>query len=211
MRDSHTLEDHPAKGFSVVVGATKRHEKGKGQKLSVTGVYPHPDFKGEKDGYHHDVGILKLASKIVMGQNTELISLPQPHDTTPIGRKIITNGWGRNPQHPKDKGLYRAEMKVSRYRECAKRHNQTVEAMKQHEICAKAIQGKTCPGDSGGPAIDTVTNNTIGLTSFGKGGCDVDHVVVFCKVTDNLDFINKIMDETSDKGSSDEEDDRCEE
>ncbi|KAG4078519.1 hypothetical protein HA402_009231 [Bradysia odoriphaga] len=209
VRDSHTLEDRDANGFTVMVGATKRHDHKMGQTLKVQNVYPHPDFKGHKGGLHHDVGILRLASKIVMGETTESIKLALSSDEPPIGRKIITSGWGRNPQHPKDKGLYQAIMAISSYRECAKRYNQNIEELKKHEICARPVQGKTCPGDSGGPAIDTETNRLIGLTSFGKGGCDVNHAVVFVKMTDNLDFVNSIISQNGTNDSSVESDDGC--
>lgn len=100
-------------------------------------------------------------------------------------------------------------MEISPYRQCAKRHNQEVEEFKKHEICARPIRGKTCPGDSGSPAIDTITHHVIGLTSFGKGGCDVNHIVGFVKIIDNLDFIEGIMNEGGTKHSSDDSNDDC--
>lgn len=101
--DSETLEVHDAKTFEIIVGATKKHDDVKGQKLTVKDVYPHPDFKGHKTKLHHDVGILRLNSRIEMGgANTELIKLPPATEETPVGRRITVSGWGRNPQHPRD-------------------------------------------------------------------------------------------------------------
>lgn len=88
-------------------------------------------------------------------------------------------------------------MKIISPKVCAKRHSIPLERFKKNELCLREVTGHTCHGDSGAPAIDTVTQSVLGLDSNSIGDCYEDHPIVFVKITDNLDFINSIMNEKS--------------
>lgn len=191
----------------MFVGNTYFMTYGMGQKFSVKNAYAHPEYKGHGGFDYHDVGILRLDKTIKIGQeyNTQLIQLPSPNEETPIGREVWVQGWGTNPQNPGDPTLYRAKMAVTCPKACRRIDKETLDEFSQHEICTEPVKGKTCPGDSGTPAVDIETNKVIGLDSFSNGGgCDTLHPIVFVKIIDNLDFINGIMGQNNTKNSHNE-------
>lgn len=206
--NSKTLSKHDIEGFDVYVGTTIERDRDDGQKFSVSKIYYHPEFKGKKGLLYHDVSILRVDGTIKIGKkhNTELLQLPSPNEEPQKGHELWVQGWGTNPQNPDDKRLYRATMKIVHGKKCYRQKKETVEEFEQHEVCAVPVDGKTCPGDSGSPAIDMKTNKVVGLDSFSTGGkgCGTLHPIVFVKVLDNLDFINDVMRNNTAKNSHDD-------
>lgn len=202
------MQEHNAEGFTVIVGATKKHDRKQGQHFKVINVYPHPKFRGHKGHLYHDVGILRLDGTIMLGKkySTQIVQLPSQNEETPEGREIWVQGWGTNPQNRGDKRLYQSTMTVASGEKCYRSYDETLEEYNQHEVCAVPLDGKTCPGDSGTPAIDAETHKVVGLDSFSTGGgCDTLHPITFVRIIDNLDFINEIMDNNSTKNSHDDD------
>lgn len=54
----------------------------------------------------------------------------------------------------------------------------------------------TCQGDSGGPIIDAATNEIIGITSFGSGGCGAGGIAGANRVDVYLDMIDRVVGES---------------
>lgn len=166
---------------------------------TVKNVYLHPKYMGGHD--HHffnDVALLELNDHIEINQrSTKLVNLAQKNDRPKNGSDAIVSGWGTNPDHPNENRLYQVHLNIISAQTC---HDElaggTVEEIEKHQICAEAPGKNHCEGDSGGPLLDVKTKRQIGIVSYGAQPCTLAKPSIYTRVTDNLDFINKIIRKT---------------
>lgn len=177
--------------FEINIETVLRHH---GKKLRVKKVHAHPEFDGKADNYHHDIGILELEDDITFNNKAQPVTLPDENYTPAAGSDVILSGSGDNPDNPEDskERLYQVELQVITAKECYKYHHRghSVDELEKHEICAKGKGRKSGKGgDSGGPLIEESTKKIVGVVSYGKPHAPT----VFCKISDNLDFINGVI------------------
>ncbi len=179
-------------------------------------VHAHPKFDGKADNYHHDIGLLELKEDIEFNNKAQPVNLPPENYTVALYSDVILSGSGDNPDNIQDskERLYQVELQVISAHECYKYHHKghSVEGLDEHEICARGRGRKSgkgdqlrevsvpiigrCKhlyflgGDSGGPLIEKRTDRIVGVVSYGKPHAPT----VFCKISDNLDYINSIID-----------------
>ncbi|KAJ6605104.1 Trypsin-1 [Pseudolycoriella hygida] len=194
---NNNLEPFPPDFFYVIAGTREGGtEPSDGTIHQVKTVFRHPKFKGvnsDTNG-HHDVGLLELVDEIELGEKSQLVELAHEDDRPAVGTDCKLAGWGKNPDHPGDKSLYQIHFNIISSQECYDEFaSDEVDELEKHEICAQAPGRNECPGDSGGPLIDTTTNRQIGIVSYGAFDCTSDDTPgVLTRVTDNLDYINEI-------------------
>lgn len=102
--------------------------------------------------------------------------------------------------------MYQVHLQVVNPIQCALFFGVHPEKIDQHDICVNGGGRSACRGDSGGPLVDTRTGRQIGIVSYGKPDCSVGFPSIYCKVQDNLEFINFVKNETGNKVQSDETD-----
>lgn len=159
-------------------------------------VYANPKFDGKQENYHHDIGLLELKEDIEFNSKAQPVNLPDENYTPAPGSVVILSGSGDNPDNIQDskERLYQVELQVITAQECYMYHHRghSVKELEKHEICAKGRGRKSGkPGDSGGPLIEESTDKIVGVVSYGKPNAPT----VFCKISDNLDFINSVISE----------------
>lgn len=177
--------------FEINIETVLRHH---GKRVQVEKVYANPKFDGKADNYHHDIGLLQLREDIEFNSKAQPVNLPDENYAPADGSDVILSGSGTNPDnhHDSKERLYQVELQVITAQECYKYHHtgHSVKELEDHEICAKGQGRKSGKGgDSGGPLIEKSTDKIVGLVSYGKPNAPT----VFCKITDNLDYINSII------------------
>lgn len=177
--------------FEVNIETVLRHH---GKKVQVKKVHANPKFVGKEENYHHDIGLLELEEDIEFNTKAQPVNLPDENSTPADGSDVILSGSGTNPDNKKDskERLYQVELQVISAEECYKYHHKghSVKELKKHEICAKGSGEKSGKGgDSGGPLIEKSSDKIVGVVSYGKPHAPT----VFCKISDNLDYINSVI------------------
>ncbi|XP_037029861.1 trypsin 3A1-like [Bradysia coprophila] len=187
-----------AKRYVVNVGSNLNDLSG-GTHHSVKTVFIHPEYNGGGTyNFFHDVGLLELKTDIKLGDRAQLVTIALPDDNPKDGADVYITGYGRNPDHPGDNRLYQVQMNVITAEKCIELLARgTVEEVDQHEICVVGKNKNQCPGDSGGPLHDVCTGRQIGIASYGSTDCRNPKPSVLSRITDNLDFINRIIQKTS--------------
>lgn len=172
----------------------------------VKSVYANPKFDGKQENYHHDIGLLELTEDIEFNSKAQAVNLPDQDYAPAAGSDVILSGSGTNPDNKKDskERLYQVELQIISAQDCYKYHHRghSVKELEEHEICAKGSGKKGGKGgDSGGPLIDKSSDKIVGVVSYGKPHAPT----VFCKITDNLDYINSIISANPQSSSQDED------
>lgn len=218
MNTKNNRKPYTRENFIVISGTNKIDPNPDGATFhSVKTVFVHPKYLTAKDNRFHDVGLLELNNEIKLGRRAQLVQLARPTDRPATGADCTVTGYGTNPDHPKDAhSLYQVHLKVIAAEQCAEElADGTVEEVEQHNICAKAEGKNQCKGDSGGmdaqirkttffirksfvgPLHDVSTNRQVGIVSYGARDCTADYPSIDCRVTDNLDYIEEIIKQTS--------------
>lgn len=202
----------------INVGSSRNDLSG-GTRHSVKTVFIHPKYRGGgKHNFFHDVGLLELKKNIDLGDRAQLVSIAEPDDRPKDGGDVTITGYGRNPDNPVNKLLYQVQMNVITAERCVNEiAGGDVDKVDQHQICVEGDNKNQCPGDSGGrqmnsnlclfclpknvpgPLHDLCTGRQVGIASYGGLNCTNPRPSVLARVTDNLDYINRIIKKTTRK------------
>ncbi|XP_037030355.1 trypsin-like [Bradysia coprophila] len=201
--DESTREPYSAERFYVNVGTNRNDLKG-GTVHRVKTVFVHPKFRNGDENYRfHDIGLLQLKDDITLNDKSQLVKLARRGDKPKIGADCTITGYGKNPDHPGNKFLYQVHLNVITAEQCVDElASGTVEEVEKHNICVKAEGKNQCRGDSGGPVHDVSTNRQVGIVSYGAEDCTSDSPSVDTRVTDNLDYIEKVIRHTRGGGNA---------
>lgn len=158
-----------AESLGVVVNRTDLAETGKGRRIGVVEIVPHPDYDPRSSA--NDVALLRLSEPV---EARNLIALA-PKNSTKFdrpNRKALIAGWGAVAQQPNvypDRAEW-AGVRVLSNQECNRLWDGGI---LPSMVCAGQLPKTTCSGDSGGPLFVRAQGRyvQIGVTSFGSYTC----------------------------------------
>lgn len=200
--DDDSVNQLLANRFTIRVGSSYKYRGGQAHKVKK--VFTHPKYTGD----HYDVGILQLVDDIKFGKTAQPVQLAGASEQISVGADTFVNGWGTNPDHPRDDNhLYQVHLQVKNSSECARLYGDR--DFDAHEICVQGKNKSDCEGDSGGPLIYTKTGRQIGIVSYGGDDCVSNYPTVYTKISDNMDFIDDVKRQTGNKDSTHSTDSHC--
>ncbi|XP_044200380.1 coagulation factor VII [Thunnus albacares] len=195
---AHCVWQNPDGIYHVTVGEHDQWADEKTeQKRRVVKVLIHQNYN--HTSFDSDLAMLKLHRPIKLGLYVVPICLQAQNSS--FGRTLATirhatvSGWGRLAQHgPPARILQRLTLPRVPLQEC---RLHTKLNITRNMICAGRRTGgqDACGGDSGGPLV-TLYKKTwflTGVVSWGKGCAKENLYGVYTKVSNFLDWIQKIM------------------
>jgi secreted trypsin-like serine protease len=184
----------------VVVGLHKQSRLNEeGERLEVSRVIQHPQWRSINLNSHFDIALLQLTKPATQPP----IALPLQGSPAP-GKKAIAMGWGNTVSEDDDSKtdvLQEVELDIVSNDTCTAAYKGEYDII-DNQICAGfATGGKdTCTGDSGGPLIVSEGNQQqqIGIVSYGGkqegplcGGPDA--YGVYTRVSAFINFIAQFV------------------
>ena len=153
----------------VVVGLHKQTRLNEeGERLDVSRIIQHPQWKSTNLNSHFDIALLQLTNPATQPP----IALPLQGSPEP-GKKAIAMGWGNTVSEDEDSApdvLQEVELEIVSNDTCTAAYQDEYDII-DNQICAGfATGGKdSCTGDSGGPLIVSEENQLqqIGIISYG--------------------------------------------
>ncbi|XP_028258895.1 mast cell protease 1A-like isoform X2 [Parambassis ranga] len=181
--------DHPPTVFTVVIG-THNLKKTEKTVLKVIQKYKHPTY--ENVGMGNDIMLLKLSSKVQLGNGVQIIQLPHSEITIKENEICQVAGWGMTSTNSRPVDELRVvDVSVISREVCA----EMWPGLPENVICAggyKTTKG-FCQGDSGGPLV--CNGMAVGVASFNKhANCAYPDVPnVYTDVSKYLSWIDGIL------------------
>jgi len=112
------------------------------------------------------------------------------------GRDATVAGWGRTSETAASNSpvLMEAVVNVKTNAYCNQQYSGANGTVTDRMLCANAPKADTCKGDSGGPLfLKGVAATQIGVVSWGKPCADPNYPTVYARVTDQREWIDKIV------------------
>ena len=168
------------------------------QQRNVSGIVRHPQYTGSQN----DLAVVRLAAPVRLTQDVSPICLP-PAGAEHRRQDVEVAGWGllEFTGEPSDI-LQEAALRVADLAACeaAYRRVPLFEArfpggFQNTKVCAESRDGEprdACHGDSGGPLMVRLENNTyqlVGVVSTGDGCGDPEFPGLYTKVSAYIDWI----------------------
>ncbi|WP_229068550.1 trypsin-like serine protease [Actinoplanes sp. DH11] len=166
----HCVDPETAESLTVVVGTVDQQDSDAATRVSVVDSYTAAGLFW----WESDWGLLKLAEPV----NLPVVALAG--ESSQDYTELTAIGWGRSQEdQEQQRFLQRAEISFMNDTACTELEG-GLEGMyhPDRHLCTFADQGKgICGGDSGGPALNQLTDSTweqVGIVSFG-GDCDPEY------------------------------------
>merc|ERR1712168_123268 len=199
---AHCTVSDKAKDIYVLVGD---HDimVGNEQKVQVCEKHDHPSYN---DGtLEYDFSVLTLCEELTYSEKIQPVCLPSTAGPGAMyeSGKAIVSGWGTLSSGG-SRPQYLQEVTVNMMTNnkcCSKPYKYGCSDITDQMICASAPGKDSCQGDSGGPLVTDSQNmpgkyTQIGVVSWGYGCADKKYPGVYARVTDQLDWIKNIAQET---------------
>ncbi|KAF7207102.1 coagulation factor VII-like, partial [Nothobranchius furzeri] len=195
---AHCVWSKPVAIFHVTVGKHDRQEPEKTeQQRRVLEVVIHQNYSHST--YDSDLALLKLHRPIKLGRYVVPICLPARNSTftrtLSLVRLSTVSGWGRLLEFGSSaRFLQRLVVPKVHPQEC-RLHTQL--NITKNMMCAGRRRGgqDACEGDSGGPLVTRYKKTWFltGVVSWGMGCAKENMYGIYTKVSNFLDWIDKIM------------------
>ncbi|KAF5298266.1 hypothetical protein FQR65_LT09777 [Abscondita terminalis] len=158
--------------------------------ISIDEVNIHTLYNKNLD--QHDIGLIRLARSVTFSEYIRPICLPE-RDVLQSNniRNFTSSGWGKLGFFANQTEIKkRVTTKLVSYEECYKDFSRRSIIITKDQLCGRQYNSFTCSGDSGGPLMHSFKNQweQVGVISF-AAGCGEEHIVVFAKVFNYLDWI----------------------
>ncbi len=152
-------------GVRVVTGRTNLADTSKGQVITASAIYIHPDY--DSNEMSHDAALIKLsvattAPAIALAGSTD-DALESP------GTVLRVTGWGDQTGtlgFTATNRLREVDVKAISDNQCGQTnwgfHGPT-------GVCAEELLKDSCQGDSGGPLFHNASRIQVGIVSYGTG------------------------------------------
>jgi len=147
----------------------------------------------------NDVAILTLEENVDFNSNIQPICLAEGSSTY-VDNIVTVAGWGTLKEGGKQPSvLMKVDVKVWTNDRCKSSYgSQAPGGITSHMLCASDKNRDSCSGDSGGPLFDCPWGGRctqIGIVSWGIGCAKPQYPGVYTRVTQMLDWIQRIVDE----------------
>ena len=149
-----------------------------------------------------DIALVKLSKP----SKQPKIELVKEGSDVKTGTKVKVAGWGytkpgtwwdRSPSGDTH-DLQEASLSVVSQQECSNDQNggsfqndDRPITITENMLCVSYAGKNSCMGDSGGPLVDEITNQQVGIVSFGNGSCTEGSIGVYTRVSKFLDWIEE--------------------
>ena len=198
---AHCLRPEEAGAVGALIGDNdlNRQDEVEHQQRNVSSVVRHPRYLGSQN----DLAVVRLAAPVRLTEDVSPICLP-PAGSQHLGREVEMAGWGllEFAGNASDV-LQEVELRVADPAACeaAYRRLPRFEArfpggFQGTKVCAESRDGEprdACRGDSGGPLMAPLPNNTyqlVGVVSAGVGCGNPEFPGLYTKVSAYIDWIS---------------------
>ncbi|KAL9985424.1 hypothetical protein ACROYT_G007835 [Oculina patagonica] len=178
---AHCVHDTSASEIVVRMGAYKITDIA--QELRVVQIIINDEY--DPDTYTHDIALLRLETRAILGEGVGLVCLPDENFALVTGKECFITGWGTlssggsQPDYLQEASV----AKVSK-KKCKKAYGWS--NIDYSMICAGFDAGgvDACQGDSGGPMVCEFNDKWYleGVTSWGNGCAAAGKYGVYAKV-----------------------------
>ncbi|XP_026326180.1 serine protease snake-like [Hyposmocoma kahamanoa] len=176
--------------------------------VNIIKIIKHPKYKSPKQYY--DIALFELENNVKFTSNVQPACLWRTFDTSPLGTKAISTGWGviETAHCTTSPNLQAAEIDILEPKTCDEllipKKSRFWSGMYDHQLCAGILAGgvDACQGDSGGPlqvrinlppSSQGAIHYLIGVTSFGYGCALPNTPGVYTRVSSFIDWIESIV------------------
>jgi hypothetical protein len=156
----------------------------------------HPDYDAESSNF--DFAIVRLVRHVIFTKTVSPICLPNPRQNYEQ-REAVVAGWGTlNTGGISPSTLYEVDLMTITNTQCTTNTQYTTADITPAMICARRPGKDSCQGDSGGPLMAYEGGgryfSIIGVVSWGYGCALEDAPGVYSRVTDQLEWIQGMME-----------------
>lgn len=168
--------------------------------MKVTKSFKHPKY--DRKSADNDISLLRLETPAPLSDYIVPVCLPGRHLAQQVlnknGTMTVVSGWGKEDLQSSrfSSALNVIKVPLVDTDTCMRQmsHNIT-----NNMLCAGIVGQRmdACEGDSGGPMV-TLYRDTwflVGLVSWGEGCGNMDKLGVYTKVSNYIDWINKVREE----------------
>jgi len=147
----------------------------------------------------NDVAILTLEDDVDFNNNIQPICLAKGSQSY-VDNIVTVAGWGTLKEGGKQPSkLMKVDVKVWTNDKCKSSYGSNAPGgITEHMLCASDTNRDSCSGDSGGPLFDCPWGGRctqMGIVSWGIGCAKPQYPGVYTRVTEMLDWIQRIVDE----------------
>ncbi|KAI1926156.1 hypothetical protein LOZ58_000941 [Ophidiomyces ophidiicola] len=181
-----------------VRGGTTTWKKG-GIEVKVKTVVPYPGW--DPQTIAHDIALLHLDTAILESDSIKYVKLVSAgHDPAPGSRGTVA-GWGLTSSQAKENSedLNFVTVPIVNRTQCQQIYGGKY-TITGEMFCAGENMKDSCRQDSGGPIHDTITNEQMGIVSFGEGCGETGHPGVYTRVGYYKDWIMSNLTPTGTEG-----------
>ncbi|TNM97665.1 hypothetical protein fugu_013911, partial [Takifugu bimaculatus] len=196
---AHCLENSLT--FRVRLGDYERlRAEGTEVTLKVTKTFKHPKYN--RRSADNDISLLRLETPAPLSDYIVPVCLPGRHLAQRVlnknGTMTVVSGWGKEDL---ESSRYSSALNVIKVPlvDTDTCRGQMYYNITSNMLCAGIVGQKmdACEGDSGGPMV-TLYRDTwflVGLVSWGEGCGNVEKLGVYTKVSNYIDWINKVRED----------------
>ncbi|CAK8680068.1 unnamed protein product [Clavelina lepadiformis] len=189
--------------LEVYVGRHSFDNNGEGKLLVVKNIIVHPAYN--PSNLQNDIALLELEDAISFGTNIRKICYPSANDSSidpDAGTICITTGWGNvSPSGGPfiaPETLFQARVPIVDLDRCNVSYSSSIHVLDSHICVGYFDDGGVgpCHGDSGGPLICLVNENTwyqVGITSFGIGCAQPGYPGVYTRLSYFSQWIDEVI------------------
>ncbi|XP_060574700.1 chymotrypsinogen B-like [Ruditapes philippinarum] len=190
---AHCVNNQNIGSLTIGYGHASR---GSHRSATIQEIIMHPEYTEDgASGYPHDIALLRLASPVVFGSETNKIALPSEDINAPLDNCYIT-GWGCSSMilgicFTTPDLLQGTTISVLTKESCNSAWT-SINILDVH-VCVTESGKSGCSGDSGGPLSCQQYGTTVlgGATSWGSSTCSTTLPTVYTRVSEYVPWIRK--------------------
>ncbi|XP_064630805.1 transmembrane protease serine 3-like [Lineus longissimus] len=173
-------------------------------KVTPDKIIAHPEYRNKTslnsiDRISYDIGLIKLAEPLPLGDFLNPVCLPEEDEMLPNGMECFASGWSdtNTSSGEMSSEIRHVVLRLIDNDECTRMLNKSKIGVDDGELCAYAPEGgkDTCKGDSGGPLVCYLNDRwvQIGVVSWGYGCGRRGYPGVYTRVKSYTTWVNSVI------------------